>query len=306
VSLTPLELPGWLEFNTWRTGLTAHRFSAAPGGGPEIRAVFYVDRRGRLKLPPNNPFIPIVFRSARQRPSGRTAEWLRAAAPLVEEMRRRGMANPQYLPPDVDDVRPWRWRGFLVGVRYTYCLDFPFDPSLADRAHMQHADRALQLGMTVEQVTDVEPVIECLAETEARKGLSIGIGLRELRVALSLLGPDSLRMYVCFDAQGRAASTCVIVHSLGARAAGLISGTKAANLAAGASPLLWRVAFDDLESAGATGIDFGGANVESISEFKSRWGSRLVPTYTVRTHSARAAARFLANWIDSRRLPSSH
>ena len=305
MSLTPLELPGWLEFNTWRTGLTAHRFSAAPGGGPEIRAVFYVDRRGRLKLPPNNPFIPIVFRSARQRPSGRTAEWLRAAAPLVEEMRRRGMAEPQYLPPDVDDVRPWRWRGFLVGVRYTYCLDFPFDPTHMSRETRRNCDKGARLGMTVEQVTDLEPVVECLAETEARKGFSLGIGLRELRVALSLLGPESLRMYVCFDAQGRAASTCVIVHEPGARAAGLMAGTRAANLAAGASPLLWRVAFDDLLSAGATGIDFCGADVESISTFKSRWGSHLMPTYTVRTYSARAGARFLADWIDSRRLPDS-
>jgi hypothetical protein len=304
VTLTPLELPGWLEFNTWRTGLKAHRFSAAPDGGPEIRAVFYVDRRGRLKLPPTNPYIPIVFRSARQRPSGRTAEWLRAAAPLVDEMRRRGIADVQYLPPDVDDVRPWRGRGFLVGVRYTYCLDFPFDPALTDRTHKQHADKAARLGMTVERVTDVEPVIECLAETEARKGLSLRIGDRELRTALDLLGPDSLRLYVCFDPLGRAASACVIAHSPGERAIGWIAGTKTEDLADGASNLLWRSAFDNLASAGATGVDFCGANVESIATFKSRWGSRLVPSYTVRTYSARAAARFLADWVRSQRLPS--
>lgn len=205
----------------------------------------------------------------------------------------------------MEDVRPWRWRGFLVGVRYTYCLDFPFDPSLADRTQMQHADRALLLGMTVEQVTDVEPVIECLAETEARKGLSLGIGLRELRVAHNLLGPDSLRMYVCFDSQGRPAASEVVVHSPGARVVGWLAGMKTKYREDGSGYLLRPFVFADLASAGATGIDFCGANIESVAAFKSRWGSRLVPTYAVRTHSARAAARFLADWINSRRLPSS-
>ena len=49
MALTPLELPGWLEINAWRTGLEAHRFSAATQGGPEFRGVFYLDRRGLVK-----------------------------------------------------------------------------------------------------------------------------------------------------------------------------------------------------------------------------------------------------------------
>ena len=299
ISLTPLELPGWLEFNTWRTGLEAIRFSAAPGGGPEVRAVFYVDRRGRLKLPPNNPFMPVVFESARHRPSGRTWEWLTAAAPLVEEMRRRGVANDLCLPPDVEDVRPWRWRGFLVGVRYTYCLDLPLDPALADPGIRKHCNKAARLGMTVERVTDVERVVECLAETEARKGFSLGIGTRELRVALSLLGPDSLRMYVCFDSEGRPAASEVVLHAAGIRAADWLAGTKSRYQDAG--HLLRSFVFDDLASAGAAGIDLCGANLPTVASFKSQWGARLVPTYTVRTPSARAVARFVADMIGSRR-----
>src|SRR5450759_3763342 len=62
VSLTPLELPGWLEFNVRRTSLEARRFSfALTPGGPEIRAVLYLDRRGRVKMPPNNPYLPVAF-----------------------------------------------------------------------------------------------------------------------------------------------------------------------------------------------------------------------------------------------------
>src|SRR3954471_16225522 len=114
--LTPLELAGWLEFNEWRSGLAVRRFSATRGDGRELRAVLYVDRRGRIQLPPNNAHLPIVFHSLRQRASGRTSDWLALAAPLVHEMKKRGVRKPINLPAEIDDVRPWRWGGFLIDV----------------------------------------------------------------------------------------------------------------------------------------------------------------------------------------------
>jgi hypothetical protein len=299
LSLTPLELDGWLEFNTGRSNLRAHRF-ATGGDGGEARAVLYFDRRGRVRLPPNNPYLPVVFRSTRRRPSGRTADWLRVSAPLVEEMKRRGVVNLVTFPPGVDDVRPWRWRGFLVGVRYSYCLDFPFDPALMDEGTRRNCDKATKTGMTVERVGDVTPVVECLSDTATRAGFPLSIGSRELATASALLGEENLRMYVCFDPAGRAAASCVILHAAGARAMWWQSGTRSGLATNGASHLLWRFVFDDLSSAGATGIDGCGANFESVADFKSRWGSRLVPTYTVRTYTARTAARFIVDWLHSR------
>jgi Acetyltransferase (GNAT) domain len=299
--LTPLELPGWLEFNVWRTGLKARRFSfAVTPGGPEIRAVLYLDQRGRVKMPLNNPYLPVAFQSARQGRSGRTADWLRAAAPLVEEIKQRGIANGITLPPEVDDVRPWTWRDFLVRVRYSYYIDFPFDPTLMDRKTRKTCDKAATLGMSVDRVVDVGPVMDCLSETEARKGFSHGLGHRELEAARDLLGPDGLRMYACFDRQGQPGSSLVVVHAHGGRAVGWLAGTSRTHLADGAVHLLWRHAFADLASAGATGIDLCGANIESIAAFKSHWGARLVPYFAVRSYSVRAGARFLADWRHSR------
>jgi hypothetical protein len=297
--LTPLELDGWLDFNGQRTGLTAHRFSTS-GGGAEARAVLYLDRRGRVKLPPDNPYLPVVFESASQRPSSRTADWLRVAAPLVEEMRRRGLANLITFPPDVEDVRPWRWRSFLVGVRYTSWLDFPYDSIALDRGAKRSVDKALKHGMTVERTDDVTLVAECLAETAANAGFAPGIGRRELDDAATLLGPDHLRMYVCHDRDGRAASSCAVLHAPAARALSWQAGTKRGGTADGASQLMWRFVFDDLAAAGATGLDSCGANIESVADFKSRLGFRLRPTYTVRTYALRTAARFIADWLHSR------
>jgi hypothetical protein len=299
--LSPLELAGWLEFNAWRTGLAPHPFSlAVTPDGPEVRAVMYLDRRGRVKLPRGNPYLPVSFRSARQRPSGRTAEWHEVAASLVDEMRRRGSGNQLYLSPDVQDVRPWLWRGFFVSVRYTYYLDFPFDDTVMDREKRRARDKAVGLGMSVERVTSVEPVIACLAETEARQGFTQGLGPRELHEARRLLGDDSLRMYVCFDRAGHPASTEVILHSAGARAIAWAAGTKSARLRDGAGHLVLLAAFDDLLADGAIGIDLCGANMPSVAKFKSHWGARLVTNFGVRTYSLRTGARILAEWLASR------
>jgi hypothetical protein len=300
VALTPLELPGWLEFNERRSHVKAHQISSTDGGA-EARAVVYLDRRGRIQQPPNNPYLPVVFSSARQRPSSRTAEWLRVAAPLAGEMKRRGVKNLVTLPPDVDDARPWQWAGCLVGVRYSYCLDFPFDAALTNSGTRRDIDKAARLGMIVERITDVEPVAVCLAETAARAGFVLGNGEPELRLLLGLLGPDSLRMYAAFDPAGSVASAAIVLHAPGERAIWWQAGTISARLGDGSGHLVWKFALDDLAAAGATGLDGCGANIRSVAEFKSRWGGRLVPTYTVRTFTARAGARFLADWLASTR-----
>lgn len=298
----PLELPGWLEFNSWRTGLKSHRFSLAlTPEGPEARAVLYLDRRGRVKLPRGNPYLPVYFRSARQRPSGRTADWHKVAAPLVDEMRRRGSANQLYLSPEVEDVRPWQWRGFFVGVRYTYFLDFPFAAGM-DREIRRVLDKAAGLGLIVERVTDFKPVLECLVETEIRQGFAYGLGPRELHEARNLLGDESLRMYVCFDRAGQPVSALVILHSPGTRAMEWVAGTKSARLRDGAPQLVRRASFDDVCAAGATGIDLCGANMASVAASKSHWGARLVTNYGVRTYTLRTGARILADWREARKL----
>jgi hypothetical protein len=300
VLLTPLELPGWVEFNTWRTGLKALAFAHAPApGGPEIRAILYLDRRGRVRCPINNPFLPVAFSSPRHSPSGRTADWLAVAAPLVDEMKRRGVVNATALPPDVEDVRPWGWRGFRIGVGYTYLLDLPFDPGRADRGARRNAEKAARLGMRVERVRDADLVAECLTETESRKNFSHRLGPRELRAADDLLGPDSLRMYACLDRDGQAAGAYIVVHSPGTRAVAWQAGTKTAFLPSGAGHLLQRHVLDDLSAAGATGVDFGATDDRQLARFKASWGFRLTPTFNVRSYSGRAAARFVKDWFHS-------
>jgi hypothetical protein len=296
-------LPGWLEFNARRTGLTAHRWSSGSADEARADAVLYLDRRGRVKLPPSNPYLPVVFRSPHAAPARRTGDWLRVAAPLVEEMKRRGSANQLYLAPDVDDVRPWVWGGFLVGVRYSYYVDFPFDDALQTKENRRRIRQAEALGLTVVRTDDVDLVHQCLVETEARQSFSSHLGPGDLRIAAGLIGADGLRMYLCLEPGGRPAAACVVLHAPGARAIGWLAGGRIAGIDAGATRILWRFAFDDLAAAGALGLDMSGANIPSVATFKSYWGARLVASTAVRTYSLRTAARFAADWLGAGHEP---
>jgi len=215
-------------------------------------------------------------------------------------MKARGVRNPINLPAEIDDVRPWRWAGFLIDVGYSYFLDFPLNEGLMDGELKRTCAKAMASGMKVERVRDVNLVIACVADTAARKRFAPQVSARDLSVALGLLGPEQLRLYACFDQDGRLASSCAVLHARGTRAVGWLLGTKTGSLAPGAGHLLWRQVFDDLSSAGATGIDFGATDNPTVATFKSRWGSRLMPTYNIRTYSSRALAGFVRTWIRSR------
>lgn len=215
-------------------------------------------------------------------------------------MKRLGTANQLYFPPGIDDIRPWSWRGFFVGVRYTYILDLPLDASLMDKSLRRDIQRATTLGMTVERVRDVDMVVECLAESEARQGFSHHLNRRELLELQALLGDDALRIYIGFDAHGRPACANLALHAPGSVAINWIGGTKSANLADGADPFVMRYMFDDLYAAGAAGVDLCGANMPSVAAFKAKWGARLASNYGIRTYGLRTGARIFSDWRVSR------
>lgn len=231
-----------------------------------------------------------------------TVDWLGATGPLGEGMKRRGVPNLIYLPPEVEDVRPWLRRGFLVSTAYAYHLDLPFDPAMMERSQRQNGDRASRLGTTVDRVNRVDPVVESLTETAQRVRFSKVIGHRDLRWACDVLGEGSLTLCVCFDSTGGAASSAVALHVPGARAIGWLFGTKTDHLAQGAGQLLWRWVFGDLAIGGATAADFGGPNCLGIVTFKSRWGSKRATISGVRSYTLRAGARFLAEWLNPSRF----
>jgi hypothetical protein len=250
----------------------------------KVEASYYLDRQGRIWIPPFNPgpYFPIAV----SLPPGEShlatnSKWLDIGRDLARDMRARGLAQRVALPPGITDVRPWQWEGFRVDVLYTYMLDLPYDTSLMRPQIRRSIQKAGKHGYTCMRVTHMDDVYTCLAETQERQGFDLKISLDDLTAVQHVLGYDILRAYVAYAPDGTPAASTVEIHDPGGTAVGWLAGTRCAHLNSGVSQLLNNFILEDLSLHGATTYDFAGANIPSVAHSKLQWGARLNPFYTV-------------------------
>jgi hypothetical protein len=297
-------LDGWLEFNRRRAGVEPIRLCTEVRGIPSLEAVLYTDRRGRLVLPTLNPYLPIAYApSSSSKPLRMRRHWLRATAPLVAEMRRRGIADNLILSPVVADARPWLWAGFRTTVGYTILNPFPVDPAAIDHDTSRRVRRAEKNGYRWTSQGSVHDVMGCVAATESRKGFRNRLSGEELESLVANLGSDHARTYVCNAPGGDAASATVILHRRPGIAVGLISGTRPEYFKDGAAQFLMHKILQDLSDAGAAGVDLAGADIHGVAVAKDAWGGRLLPVFHIEPYSVRNALRWGRDWLrQSRRV----
>lgn len=301
---SPLLLDGLIEFNRQKWGFVPERvrLSADASGVPAIETVYYTDRHGRIVHPRIGTYIPVAFTSTpTESPTRLGRQWLSVAGLMAEDMHQRGLAGAVPLAPEATDVRPWQWDGFRVGVRYTYQLDFPYDEKLAEPAVRRQIAKAARNGFRVERTRNFNDLLSCLEASAGRKHFEVEFGVAELTLLDELLGEEHLRPYVCYAPDGEPACGGVMLHVPGGRALYWVFGTKTTFMSAGATQFAIRNIIDDLTAAGATGIDFLGAQLASVAAMKATWGSRLTPYYRVDGGRVRAIARHVKDDLRFRR-----
>lgn len=303
---SPLFLDGWLEFNQYKWGVKPLRVRLAEGEKdlPALEAVLYLDKRGRIVQPPLNPYLPVAFHPT---PTDKVPrlyrQWVSLSELLVEEFVKRGVKGSVAFPPEVTDVRQWQWRGFSVEVRYTFYIDLPYNLGLCDYSNRQRINKAERTGFTCEIATKTvfPEVIACLKETEARQKFTYRLSVKDLETALDLLGEQYFHVYVCKAITGELAAARIIISTTGMRAIDWVAGTKRKFLSSGATQFLIWHSLTDLAQQGATGFDFAGANLPTVSAAKAEWGGKLVPYYAIRPLNMRTLAvmgyRMLKNRI---------
>jgi hypothetical protein len=294
---SPLALPGLLEFNHRKWGLQPLKVRCTEEGKdlPALEAVLYLDKRGRVCLPPRIPYLPMVFLPTPTPSIPRLSrQWLSVSKQMASEFRRRGLSGTVAFPPEIVDLREWQWQHFTVGVRYTYYVDFPYQIEQAHGDVRRRVTRASRDGYFCRRASALDDVYQCLKGTDERKGIShrLELTLDDLELARELLGDDHLRTYVCYAPNGEAASAEVVLHQPGHRSMAWTAGSNTKYLRSGAPQLINKFSTKDLESAGAAGCDWVGANIPSVANAKSNWGIRLVPYYTVEAPNLRALAKY--------------
>lgn len=307
LSGSPLLLDGLIEFNRQKWGVIPQRvrLTNEESGVPNIEAVYYTDRRGRIEHPRIGPYIPVAFTPTPTKSRARLdRQWVEVAGLLAKDMRVRGVTGAVPLSPDVTDVRPWQWESFQTDVRFTYYLDFPYDEGLLDPAVRRQFAKASRNGFRVERVSEMGNVADCLRETQNRKDFDTGVDASDLTLLREFIGDDHLRTYVCYAPDGEPACGGAILHRSGARALYWVFGTKTKFMPSGATQLAIRYIVDDLYASGATGLDFLGAQLPSVAAMKATWGSRLVPYYRVDGGRLRAIAKNARDYWSFRRMGS--
>ncbi len=282
-----LSIDGWLEFNRYKWGVKPLRVRLTEGEKnlPAVEAVLYLDKRGRIVQPPLNPYLPVVFYSTPTDKMPRLyRQWANLSKSLVEECVKRGVRGIVTFPPEVTDIRQWQWQGFLGEVRYTFYIDLPYDLGAADNSKRRQVNKARMAGFACEIATrdSLSEVVTCLMETEARQRFTHRLGVQDLEAALNLVGEENLRIYVCKFSTGEVASAWIAISAPGMRAIGWVAGTKLKFLNSWSNQLVTWFALSDLARQGATGFDFGGSNLPTVSAAKAEWGGKLVPYYAVR------------------------
>ena len=289
----------WAQFNTekWKCETRRVHFDA-PNSPAYVEGLFFLNKQGKLYLPPLNPYHPLTFHpTPTDKPYKLDSQWHEIAKIMIPEMLKlRGSASFVF-PPEFKDIRPFLWHGFKSHVKYTYYVDFPFSLEQASTEIRNKIKKAEKAGYYSARSNNMNDVYQCLQGTESRQGFSHHMNLEDLKLAQSILGEHALRAYICYSKEGEPVSASVVVALNKERAFGWIASSKTEHLNQGVAQQSQYFAIQDLAQCGFEGLDFAGANLPSVAKAKSHWGTTVTPYYLVRTPGYREVLRAGRDWL---------
>jgi len=264
-----------------------------PAGTPRLEAVLYRARSGKIWQPPRTVYLPVAFETSPDTGAHRAyTQWTDLSQELAAHMATTRITRTLSLTPDVTDVRAWRWRGLLVGVKYTFYQDFPYDIARASQSVRSRIRKAQKAGYACRRADSMADVSVCLSETEKRSGFDYYYRLPHLEAAQRFVGREHFRCYTAYAPSGEPAASYVVLHNEGGYALAWLISTRTKHLPSGVTQLLHRYVAQDLENLGAAGFDLVGANTRSIAAAKAGWGPRLMPYYYLQQYSFRRIAAY--------------
>lgn len=293
---SPLSLDGWLEFNRMKWGLKPLKLRLAEEGKqlPVVEACLYLDRRGRIRQPPRNPYLPVsFFPTPTVQRQKIYRQWLALSELLAGELYQRGLGGLICFPPEIVDVREFQWKGYLAEPRYTFLLNLPYDMNNADHAVRKQIAKATRMGYRCEQTRSFDDVYLCLRETERRQSFNYGLNPADFRLASELLGDEVFRCYTCYASNGEVASARIVLRHPDGHVLDWVAGAMGKHLTNGVTQLLISFVLDDLGKSGALSFDYCGANIRTVAASKATWGGQLQPYYAITAPNLRGLARFV-------------
>ena len=178
---------GWLV----RVGDELRVHAVVDGGGAMLGGVALVETRRHgvrgFHIPPYTPYFgPLVMPSKRKRIAARRSEEHKILGVLLDSVPPRSHVDFR-LPPGLDDIYPYYWRGFTPSVVYTHEIsgaveDYARNVAERRRTYLRRMAAAVEDGRLVIEVgREMEPIIELWGVMGRRKRIDPRIGvLRQL------------------------------------------------------------------------------------------------------------------------------
>jgi len=299
-----LFLDGWLRFNEETWGYKAERVMyALPGKDrPALEAVLYLDRRGHVRMPPCNAYLPLqFFPTPTEKNCQLYTQWMSVAKLLAEDIDKRGISSSIAFPPGFVDARAFQWLGYEVTFHYTFVTKLPLNEMHMDKRVMGHIEKAKKLGYYVERTNNCEEILFCLEKTSQFQKFDNICSQSVFKKLENSLHNEYLFAHVSYDQNDMPCSAQIKLMMPNGICIGWQAGTDRQHIKNGVNQLLYYSAIDDLIRSGGKYFDNCGANIESVASAKAAWGFELVPYMCISDHSLRGKAKNLIGRIHGAR-----
>lgn len=279
---------GWLKFNEETWGFKSERVVyRLPGKElPSLETVLYLDKRGRVRMPPCNPYLPLQFSSTSTEKNCQLYTQLTSVMKLLaEDVKRRGVSGSLAFPPGFLDARAFQWLGFETTFNYTFVAHLPFYDSNLDTSVRKNSRKAEREGCTVKRSHNWDEVIYCINKTAQTKGFDYLFDVDQLTRCSEILGDHILFAHIGYSAELLPISAQVKISMPDGICIDWLAGTDRSFINSGINQYLYSQALNEITIAGSKYFDYCGANIESVARAKAAWGFDLVPYITIVDHS---------------------
>ena len=222
-----------------------------------------------------NPIVMVARGSQRRQ---------QALGVLLDDMARRRLIIPSLAcTPDMVDLRQAVWHHWDLTARWTVVTalkTWTLEGSVShgERELVKKAERSKIVGR-VEPI-DADILCELVTTTMVRQGAQLHQSRRQLRTLIESVGSHGMQVVVR-DVDGTPLSTVFIMFH-GARVAfETWAGTSHAGLVKGAAAAQFPVVLKELQARGYEYLDWCGANLPGVSDFKLRFGGGLTTCLAV-------------------------
>lgn len=283
-----LFLDGWLKFNEEKWGYRPERvlFQLPEKELPKLEAVFYLNKKGQVVMPPRNPYLPLQFiPTPTEQPYKLYTQWLEVSELLANDLLKRRFSGTIAFPPGFFDARPFQWLGMNVGIRYTFVTPLPINENLLDTSVRKNINKALRSNYSVALSDNWQAINYCLKETEDAKGFSHLISSEELKYACKILGKEFFRGYLCISDKGEPVSGQIKLFLADGISIDWVAGTDRKHIKSGINQLTYQKSFEDMAANNCKLFDLCGANIRTVANAKATWGFPLIPYITL-THNS--------------------